>query len=59
MSLVNAGTVIQEMAAALNPLFAASKIKAVISRSYPLAEATQALGNLIAGRVFGKLVLTP
>jgi len=59
MSLVNAGGVIQEMAAALNPLFAAGKIKAVISLSYPLAEAAQALGDLVAGRVIGKLVLIP
>ena len=59
MSLVNAGGVIQEMASALNPLFTASKIKAVISRSYSLGEATQALGDLVAGRVFGKLVLVP
>ena len=59
MSLVNAGSVIQEMAAALSPLFTNGTIKAVISRAYPLAEAQQALGDLVAGRVFGKLVLLP
>ena len=59
MSLVNAGSVIQEMATALSPLFADGTIKAVISRAYPLAEAQQALGDLVAGRVFGKLVLLP
>jgi len=59
MSLVNAGPVIQEMAAALTHLFAAGSIKAVVSRAYPLAEAKEALGDLVAGRVFGKLVLCP
>jgi NADPH2:quinone reductase len=59
MSLINAGSVIQEMAAALTPLFAAGKVKAIVSRAYPLAEAPQALGDLLAGRVFGKLVLVP
>lgn len=59
MSLVNAGSVISEMASALTRLFAAGKLKAVVSKSYPLPEATQALGDLVAGKVFGKLVLTP
>jgi NADPH:quinone reductase-like Zn-dependent oxidoreductase len=59
MSLVNAGSVIPEMAAALIELFAAGRIKAVISRAYPLSEAQPALADLVAGRVFGKLVLTP
>lgn len=59
MSLVNAGPVIQEMAAALAQLFAAGTIKAVVSRAYPLSEAPQALADLVAGRVFGKLVLIP
>jgi NADPH:quinone reductase-like Zn-dependent oxidoreductase len=57
MSLVNAGPVIQEMAAAVTQLLAAGSIKAVVSRAYPLAEAREALGDLVAGRVFGKLVL--
>jgi NADPH:quinone reductase-like Zn-dependent oxidoreductase len=59
MSLVNAASAIQEMAAALTPLFATGRIKAIVSRAYPLAEAPQALGDLVAGRVFGKLVLVP
>ena len=59
MSLVNAGPFIPEMAQTLTRLFAEGKIKAVVSQSYPLPEALQALGDLLAGRVFGKLVLTP
>jgi len=59
MSLVNAGPVIAEMATALTGLFAAGKLKAIVSKAYPLAEAREALADLVAGRVFGKLVLTP
>lgn len=59
MSLVNAGPVIQEIATAVTQLLAAGRIKAVVSRAYPLAEAQQALEDLVAGRVFGKLVLCP
>jgi len=59
MSLVNAGAAIAEMAAALTDLFGNGKIKAVVSKSYPLAEASVALADLVAGRVFGKLVLIP
>jgi NADPH:quinone reductase-like Zn-dependent oxidoreductase len=59
MSLVNAASAIQEMAAALNGLFAGGRIKAVVSRAYPLAETQQALADLVAGRVFGKLVILP
>jgi len=59
MSLVNAGPVIAEMATALTRLFAAGKIKSIISKSYPLSDAQQALADLVAGRVFGKLVLHP
>jgi NADPH:quinone reductase-like Zn-dependent oxidoreductase len=59
MSLVNAGSVIQEMAAALIELFTGGRIKAIISRAYPLSETQQALADLVAGRVFGKLVLIP
>lgn len=59
MSLVNAGPVIPEMAKTLTDLFAAGKIRAVVSKSYPLPEAAQALTDLVGGRVFGKLVLTP
>jgi NADPH2:quinone reductase len=59
MSLVNAGPAIPEMAKALTELFAQGKLKAPVSRSYPLSEAPQALNDLLAGKVFGKLVLTP
>jgi len=59
MSLINAGPVIPEMATALTSLFTAGKLKAVVSKTYPLAEAPQALADLVAGRVFGKLVLEP
>ena len=59
MSLVNAGPAIPEMAAAITELFAAGRLKAIVSKSYPLAEAQQAMADLVAGRVFGKLVLTP
>lgn len=59
MSLANAGPTIASMAAVLTPLFAAGKIKAVVSKSYPLAEAVTALADLVAGRVFGKLVVVP
>lgn len=59
MSLVNAGPAIPEMATALTNLFAAGKLKAIVSKTYPLPEAPQALADLVAGRVFGKLALTP
>lgn len=59
MSLVNAGAFIGEMSAALTGMFAEGKLKAIVSKSYPLPEAQQALADLVAGRVFGKLVLTP
>jgi NADPH2:quinone reductase len=59
MSLVNAGAFIAEMATALTGMFVAGKLKAIVSKSYPLPEAQQALADLVAGRVFGKLVLTP
>ena len=59
MSLINAGPVITEMANALSGMFSGGKLKAIVSKTYPLAEAQQALTDLVAGRVFGKLVLTP
>ena len=59
MSLVNAGAVIGEMANTLTGLFSAGKLKAVVSKTYPLSEAQQALADLVAGRVFGKLALMP
>jgi len=59
MSLVNAGASIPDMARTLTRLFTEGKLKAVVSPSYPLSEAPQALADLVAGKVFGKLVLTP
>ena len=59
MSLINAGAAIPEMARILSGLFGEGKIKAVVSKSYPLTQAPQALEDLVAARVFGKLVLTP
>ncbi len=59
MSLINAGGAIAEMARVLSGLFSEGKIKAVVSKSYPLTEAPKALEDLVAARVFGKLVLVP
>jgi NADPH2:quinone reductase len=59
MSLINAGAAIGEMARALSALFAEGKIKAVVSKAYPMAQAAQAMEDLVAAKVFGKLVLTP
>jgi NADPH2:quinone reductase len=59
MSLINAGAAIPKMARILSGLFSEGKIKAVVSKSYPLAQAAKALEDLVAARVFGKLVLTP
>jgi len=59
MSLINAGAAIPEMARILSAHFSEGKIKAVVSKSYPLAQAAKALEDLVAARVFGKLVLTP
>jgi NADPH:quinone reductase-like Zn-dependent oxidoreductase len=59
MSLINAGAAIPEMAATLGRLFADGKIKAVVSKSYPLADASRAMEDLLASKVFGKLVLIP
>jgi NADPH:quinone reductase len=59
MSLINAGSAVPEMAATLTRLFTERKIKAVVSKSYPLSDAPQALADLLAGKVFGKLVLAP
>jgi NADPH:quinone reductase len=59
MSLANAGPAVAGMANVLMPLFAAGEIKAIVSKSYALPEATTALADLVAGRVFGKLVLVP
>jgi NADPH2:quinone reductase len=59
MSLINAGSAVPEMAATLTQLFTERKIKAVVSKTYPLSDAPLALSDLLAGKVFGKLVLTP
>ena len=59
MSLINAGAAIAEMARVLSGLFTEGKIKAVVSKSYPLAQAATALEDLVAAKVFGKLVLIP
>lgn len=59
MVVFNARALIPEMAAALTRLFTEGKIKAVISRTYPLPEAGQAMNDLLAGKVIGKLVLVP
>jgi NADPH2:quinone reductase len=59
MSLLSADKVIPDMAAAMTPDFAAGKLKAIVSKAYPLQEATQALNDLLAGKVFSKLVLIP
>ncbi|MBV8773121.1 MAG: NADPH:quinone reductase [Deltaproteobacteria bacterium] len=59
MSLINAGVAIAEMARILSGLFGEGKIKAMVSKSYPLTAAAQALDDLVASRVFGKLVLIP
>ena len=59
MSLINAGAAIPEMAATLARLFGEGKLKAVVSKSYSLADARKAIADLMAARLFGKLVLTP
>ncbi len=59
MSLINAGSAIPEMARILSGFFSEGKIKAVVSKSYQLMQAPAALEDLLAGRVIGKLVLTP
>jgi NADPH:quinone reductase len=59
MSLINAAAAIPEMARILCGLFREGKIKALVSKSYPLAEAAKAMDDLMAARVFGKLVLIP
>ncbi len=59
MALPNSVTLIPAIANALIPLFADQKVKAMVHKSYPLVEAQQALRDLVAGKVFGKLVLAP
>ncbi len=57
MALPNSVTLIPDIAKALISLFAVERIKAMVYKSYPLMEAQQALQDLVAGKVFGKLVL--
>lgn len=57
LSLVNAASHVPTYGSRLNQLFQERKIKVVISKSYSLSQAAEALNDLIAGRVFGKLVL--
>jgi NADPH2:quinone reductase len=57
--LSNAGPAIREMAEAIADLLTAGQLQVIVSKSYPLIEAVEALTDLVAGRVFGKLVLTP
>ncbi len=59
MALSNSVALIPDIANALIPLFADQKVKAMVYKSYPLVEAQQALLDLVAGKVFGKLVLAP
>ena len=57
MSLVNAASNVPTYGSALNKLFQEQKIKVAISSSYSISQAGEALKDLVAGRVFGKLVL--
>jgi NADPH:quinone reductase-like Zn-dependent oxidoreductase len=57
--LGNSADRIPEMARALTPLFTTGAIKAVIHKAYPLSAAPEALADLLAGKVFGKLILEP
>lgn len=59
MVVFNARALVPEMADALTRLFVAGTIRAVVSRTYPLAEAGPAMNDLLAGKVIGKLVLIP
>lgn len=57
MALGNSATHIPAMVQTLGPLFASGRLKAVVHQIYPLAQAQHALRDLVAGKVFGKLVL--
>ena len=48
MSLVNAGSHVPEMGASLNQLFEQKKLKVLISKSYSLSQAGEALRDLLA-----------
>ncbi len=57
MALGNSAAHIPDMAQALTPLFSSAAVKAVVHKTYALADAQQALQDLVASNVFGKLVL--
>ncbi|MBI3798613.1 MAG: zinc-binding dehydrogenase [Deltaproteobacteria bacterium] len=59
MVLGNSASSIPHIASTLTSMFAAGTIKAIVHKSYPLPAAPQALQDLLAGKVFGKLVLVP
>ena len=59
MNLGNSAARIPDMVQAMLPLFAAGTVKAVVHKTYLLSEARQALAVLVAGKVIGKLILTP
>ena len=59
MALPNSAFQIPDVARTLIGLFEAGRVHAVVHRSYPLVAAANALQDLIAGQVFGKLVLVP
>lgn len=58
-TLLSIGSAFPAVAKTLTELLALGKIKAIVSKSYPLSEARQALSDLSASKVFGKLVLIP
>jgi NADPH2:quinone reductase len=57
MTLVNAASLVPDFGSSLNKLFQEGKLKVVISKSYSLSQAPEALRDLLAGRVFGKLTI--
>jgi NADPH2:quinone reductase len=59
MVLGNSAASIPDIANALTAMFAVGTIKAIVHKSYLLSAAPQALQDLLAGKVFGKLVLVP
>lgn len=59
MVLGNSAALIPDLAQTLTPLFAAGQLKAIVHQTYPLDEAQQALQDLVASNVFGKLILVP
>jgi NADPH:quinone reductase len=57
MSLVNASSHVPAFGNSLNKLFEENSLRVIVSKSYSLSQAAEALNDLVAGRVFGKLVL--